>query len=133
MKGLSMIRHRLKDEQWELIADLFAKPKATGRPPSDPRKMIDGVFWILNTGAQWRDLPAELGPKSTVWDYFNRWNADGTLQVILDRLRGQVTIDEELWCIDGTLVRAAKCAAGGGKKTTRMNPRITRSGAVAAV
>ena len=128
-----MLRHRLTDEQWDLIADLFPPAKRTGRPPSDLRQMMDGALWILNTGAQWRDLPRELGPKSTVWDHFDRWNADGTLVAVLQRLQDQVEIDEQLWCIDGTTVRAAKCAAGGGKKGTPMNPTTTRLAAAVAV
>ena len=128
-----MLRHRLTDEQWNLIADLFPEPKRTGRPPSDPRRMIDGALWILNTGVQWRDLPAEFGPKSTVWDHFDRWNGDGTLVAVLQRLQGQVEIDTELWCIDGTIVRAAKCAAGGGKKGIRTSRPTTRWAAAAAV
>jgi len=87
--------------------------------------MIDGILWILNTGVQWRDLPGEFGPKSTVWDHFDKRNADGTLAAVLDRLREHVTIDHELWCVDGTMVRAAKCAAGGGKKGIRTNRRTT--------
>ena len=132
-----MERHQLKDEQWELIADLFPKPKprpkSAGRPPSDPRKMVDGILWILNTGAPWRDLPKNYGPKSTVWDYFDHCNDNGTLLKVLDRLREYVTINQELWCIDGTIVRAAKCAAGGGKKTMPMNPPIMPWAAAVAV
>lgn len=127
-----MARHRLTDEQWELIADLFPQPKRTGRSPSDPRRMMDGILWVLNTGAPWRDLPSRFGPKSTVWGHFDRWNRDGTLAAVLERLRGQVEIDEELWCVDGTSVRAAKCAAGGGKKTIPKSPRTTPSAAAAA-
>ena len=128
-----MLRHRLTDEQWNLIADLFPKPKRIGRPPSDPRKMVEGVLWILHTGAQWRDVPGDFGPKSTVWDYFDRWNGDGTLVAILDHLQGHVEIDNELWCVDGTSVRAAKCAAGGGKKGMPRNRTITPWAAVGAV
>lgn len=127
-----MLRHRITDEQWMLIADLFPPPKRMGRPPSKARRMIDGILWILNTGAQWRDLPAAFGPKSTVWDRFDQWNNDGTLQAVLDRLRASVEIDNELWCVDGTIVRAAKCAAGGGKKGIQTNPTTTPSAAVAA-
>jgi transposase len=127
-----MARHRLTDEQWALIADLFPQPKRTGRSPSDARRMMDGILWVLNTGAPWRDLPSRFGPKSTVWDHFDRWNGDGTLAAVLDRLRGQVEINEAIWCVDGTSVRAAKCAAGGGQKTTRRNPRTTPSAAAAA-
>jgi len=47
--------------------------------------MIDGILWILNTGAQWRDLPGAFGGKATVWEHFDRWNADGTLDAVFDR------------------------------------------------
>ena len=128
-----MLRHRLTDEQWNWIDDLFAPPKRTGRPPRNRRTMMDGILWTLRTGSPWRDLPRAFGPWQTVWRLFDQWNDDGTLIAILNRLRGQVQIDEQLWCVDGTVVRAARCAAGGGKKGMRRNPKITRLGAVAAV
>ena len=128
-----MLRHRLTDEQWDLISDVFSEPKRTGRPPRGRRQVMDGILWILRTGSPWRDLPDAFGPWSTVWDLFDTWNDDGTLQAVLDRLRGQVEINEELWCIDGTLVRAAKCAAGGGKKTIQTSLKTTRLVAVVVV
>ena len=128
-----MLRHRLTDEQWQMIADLFPAPKPTGRPPCCRRSVMDGILWSLRTGSPWRDLPEAFGSWQTVWRLFDQWNHDGTLQAILDRLRGQVKIDEELWCIDGTIVRAAKCAAGGGKKTIRKSRKTMRSVAVVAV
>lgn len=124
-----MVRHRLRDDEWELIADVFAAPARTGRPPKLRRDMMDGILWILRTGSPWRDLPAEIGHWSTVWEWFNRWNADGTLDKVLDRLRSARIdlgkLDEDLWCIDGTSVRAARCAAGGGKKGIPKNRRTT--------
>ena len=128
-----MIRHRLTDEQWKLIAGLFAPPKRMGRPPRDRRKIMDGILWILRTGSPWRDLPEALAPWQTAWDLFNRWNQDGTLERILERLRLKQQLDPELWCIDGTIVRAARCASGGGKKTIRTNRTTTRSAVRAAV
>ena len=128
-----MLRHRLTDEQWDLISGVFPEPKRTGRPPRDRRQVMDGILWILRTGSPWRDLPAAFGPWATVWDLFDTWNHNGTLQTILDRLRGRVEIDEELWRIDGTIVRAAKWAAGGGKKTIRTNRKTTLSAAAVAV
>ncbi len=113
-----MIRHRLTDEQWELIADVFSPPKRMGRPPRNRRTIMNGILWILRARAPWRDLPASFGPWQTVWDLFDRWNQDGTLMKILERLRLRQQLDSQLWCIDGTIVRAARCAAGGGKKTT---------------
>jgi transposase len=116
-----VVRHRLTDDQWECIADLFPAPAKTGRPQRNRRDIVDGILWILRTGAPWRDLPEEFGPWATVWDLFDTWNEDGTLDAILHRLRAAYVdtdaIDRELWCIDGTSVRAARCAAGGGKKT----------------
>ena len=111
-----MLRHRLTDEQWKLIANVLPVPKQTGRPPRDRRQIVEGILWILRTGSPWRDLPDAFGPWATVWDVFDTWNHDGTLQAILDRLRGQVKIDAALWCIDGTIVRAAKCAAANSSK-----------------
>lgn len=127
-----MARHRLTDEHWDRLADLFPPPKPVGRPPRDPRQILEAILWVLNTGSPWRDLPEEFGPWATAWDLFNKWNADGTLAAVLERLQGEAGIDSELWCIDGTTVRAHKCAAGGGKKGTPTNPRTTRSAAAAA-
>lgn len=114
-----MVRHRLTDQQWELVRDLFPPPARTGRPRRDRHAILDGIFGILRTGAPWRDLPEELGPWATVWDLFDAWNHDGTLEAILSRLRAAGIdaglVDRELWCVDGTVVRAARCAAGGGK------------------
>jgi transposase len=114
-----MVRHRLTDQQWELVQDLFPPPARTGRPRRDRREILDGIFWILRTGAPWRDLPGEFGPWATVRDLFDTWNDDGTLEAILSRLRAAGIdaglVDRELWCVAGTVVRAARCAAGGGK------------------
>ena len=124
-----MARHGLSDDQWELIADVFPPPAPTGRPHRDRRQIVEGILWILRAGSPWRDLPEEFGPWETVYGCFDRWNADGTLDTILQRLRAAEVdigaIDEELWCVDGTIVRAHRCAAGGGKKGIRKNRLIT--------
>ena len=44
---------------------------------------MDGILWILRTGAPWRDLPSSIGNWSSVWDAFDRWNSDGTLSRVL--------------------------------------------------
>ena len=121
-----MLRHMLTDEQWSLISDIFPDPKPTGRPPRDRRTIIDSILWILNTGSPWRDLPEAFGPWQTAWDLFDKWNSDGTLELVLERLRDTDTIDDKLWCIDGTNIRAARCAAGGGKKGNLTNQEIMR-------
>jgi transposase len=124
-----MTRHKLTDNQWGCISHIFPAPASTGRPPRDRREIMDAILWILRTGAPWRDLPEEYPPWQTVWDLFNNWNVDGTLDQILSHLRAAHVdmgeIDGELWCVDGTIVRAARCAAGGGKKRIRKSPMTT--------
>ena len=62
-------RHGLSDEQWELIEDLFPTNNfKTGRRPRDRRELLDAMFWVLRTGAPWRDIPTEYGPWKTVWN-----------------------------------------------------------------
>lgn len=121
-----MVRHRLTDDEWDLIRDLFPPPSNIGRPRNNPRDMMDGILWILRTGAPWRDLPSSIGNWSSVWDAFDRWNSDGTLSCVLSRLMASHVdvglIDKELWLVDGTVVRAARCAAGGGKHTDPEEP-----------
>jgi transposase len=125
-----MTRHQLTDEEWECIADVFPAPAKTGRPPRDQRAIVDAILWIARTGSPWRDLPEEYQPWATVWDLFDKWNSDGTLDEVLRRVRAMRLnageIDGELWCIDGTIIRAARCAAGGGKKTIQRNLLTTR-------
>jgi transposase len=115
-----MARLLLTDEEWDCISDLFGEPAPTGRPPVDRRKVVNGVLWIVRTGAPWRDLPKEFGKWKTVWRLFDQWNEDGTWDEVLHRLQADHheagEIDGELWCIDGTVVRAARCSTGGGKK-----------------
>ena len=115
-----MARHRLSDEQWELIADIFPEPARTGRPPANPRDMMDGILWRLRTGSSWRDLFEEFGPWETVYKHFNQWNSDGTVDEVKHRQMQKIVdedgLETDLWCVDGTVVRAARCSAGGGKK-----------------
>ncbi len=66
----------------EQIPDAPRSPKG-GRPPADKRQMVQGIFWILDNGAKWKDLPAEFGPKSTVHDWFHRWARAGVFEGIM--------------------------------------------------
>ena len=129
-----MKRYELTDAQWHLIADLMPKTRGAGRPWSDHRRVINGMMWILHTGAPWRDLPeATYGPWQTVYERFNTWQRNGTFDRILERLqirldkKGQ--IDWDLWCVDGSSIRASRAAAGAGKRGARMNPKTTLWGA----
>jgi transposase len=121
------------DEQWALVEPHLPRSKArTGRPPSDPRLMLNGVFWILGTGAPWRDLPERFGPWQTVYDHFRNWRKSGVFAKIIDALQVKLDdrglIDWDLWCVDGAIVRASRAAAGADKKVsaaTRTSRRTT--------
>lgn len=135
-----MKRHALTDEQWLLVEPFLRRKKArTGRPAKDARLMLDGIFWVLGTGAPWRDLPERFGPWQTVYDRFAKWRKKGVFLQIVEAL--QVKLDEkglidwELWCVDGASVRAARAAAGADKKVssvTRTNLPTTRWAAAEA-
>jgi putative transposase len=84
------------DAQWDLIAPQLPPEPGGGRPrKTDLREVLDAIFYILRTGCQWRFLPGDLPPKSTVWRYFNQWRHDGTLDRIHDRLRTKVRAREK--------------------------------------
>jgi transposase len=81
----------LTDAQWDLIRPHIPPEPGGGRPrKTDMRDVLDAVLYILRTGCQWRYLPADFPPKSTVWRYFDRWRHDGTLDAIHDLLRKKV-------------------------------------------
>lgn len=129
-----MDRHKddLTDEQWRLIEPLIPRSTArTGRPSNDPRKMLDGIFWILSAGTRWRQLDSRFGPYQTVHAYFTRWRRDGVLATIVEALQVKLDnkglIDWDLWCVDGSNVRASKSAAGAEKKVSPMSRRSPRT------
>ena len=71
------------DEEWALIGPLIPPAKKGGNKRTvDVRAVVDGVMYILSTGCQWAALPKDLPPRSTVNDYFRRWDEDGTLERI---------------------------------------------------
>ena len=73
----------LTDGEWALIAPLIPPAKHGGRKRSvDVREVLNGIFYVLSTGCQWTAIPKDLPPKSTVYDYFDLWEWDGTLERI---------------------------------------------------
>jgi hypothetical protein len=73
----------LTDEEWQHVEPLIPLAKPGGRKREvNIREVVNGVMYVLSTGCQWRYLPKDLPPKSTVFHYFNRWNCDGTFDVL---------------------------------------------------
>ena len=77
----------LTDAEWALIAPLIRPAKRGGRRRSVVvREVMDGLLHVLETGCQWRHLPRDLPPRSTVHAYLQRWEWDGTLEAVHHRL-----------------------------------------------
>jgi transposase len=78
------------------------------------------MLWRLRSSAPWHDLPERYGSWQTVYDRFTRYRKDGTLDRILQTLQRCLDagglLDWDLWCVDGTVVRASRAAAGAGHK-----------------
>ena len=114
-------RHELSDPQWAELADFFPpRPRRRGGQWRDDRTLLNGLFWRLNTGAPWRDLPERYGKWKTVHDRFTKLRKSGLLDRILEALQLQLDerglIDYDLWCVDGSSIRASRAAAGASKK-----------------
>lgn len=126
-------RYELTQAQWDFIKGELAPPKPRGRPRADLRKMLNGILWILHSGASWRDLPLHYGPWKTVYGHFLRWAKGGTFERVLRKLQIRLDreglIDWDIFMVDGTSVRASKAAAGAGKRGEPENPSITLWGA----
>jgi transposase len=122
----------LTDREFALIEPLLP-PERSGRrghPYGSHRLVLEGIFWVLRTGAPWRDVPERYGPWSTVYDRFRRWRDDGTWQRIVDALQAHARtlgrVDFEFSALDSTVVRAHKHAAGAKKGAQR--PKKARDG-----
>jgi putative transposase len=86
----------MTDAQWALIEPHLPAAPGGGRPvKTDLRDVVDALLYILRAGCQWRYLPRDFPPKSTVWRYFDRWRRDGTLDRVHDQLRKKVRAAEK--------------------------------------
>jgi putative transposase len=78
----------LYDSEWQCLKSLISAPKHRGRPRlHSPREILNGVFYVLKSGCQWRMLPKDYPPWKTVYHYFRRWRIDGTWEVLHAALR----------------------------------------------
>ncbi len=126
-----MARYDLSDEAWAIIEPLLPtvlKSPQAGRPWAEHRKIVNGMFWILCSGAPWRDLPERYGPWKTVYNRFNRWSKSGVINIIFNRLLSFLDahglVDWSAIALDGSNIRALKCAAGA-QKNIPILPTIT--------
>ncbi len=122
----------LTDAEWALISPLIPPAKRGGRKRSvDVREVLNGIFYVLSTGCQWNALPKDLPPKSTVYDYFDLWQWDGTLERIHHELYVAVRDQAGREASPSAAVidsQSAKAAQKGGRRSTaRAMTRARRS------
>jgi len=113
------------DAQWALI-EPHLPVYPGGRPrKTDLRDVVDAVFYILRTGCQWRYLPKDFPPKSTVWRYFDAWRHSGTLETIHDLLRTKVRTAEKPYAPRTTASVDSQSVdtTGGGEQRGRDNAK----------
>lgn len=114
----------LTDDEWALIAPLIPPAKSGGgKRTRDMRDVLDGLMYVLSTGCQWRAIPKDLPPRSTVHGYFDLWDYDGTLKrihhVLYVACREQAGREASpTACIIDS--QSVKSAEKGGPRSTRM-------------
>jgi transposase len=127
----------LTDDEWALVKPLIPPAKRGGnRRHVDEREIVDGLMYILSTGCQWRALPKDLPPRSTVHDYFDLWSWDGTLDRIHHALyvkcREQAGREASPTAaiIDSQSVKAAEKGGSRSIRTGTMRARRSRARSV---
>ena len=113
----------ITSEQWKRISQYLPPPRSgpgrQGRPAVEPRQVLNGILWILRTGAPWKDLPDRYPPRSTCHRHFQKWSWEGVFEKILialaEDLRDRGGIDLSEGFIDGTFAPAKKGALGSAR------------------
>ena len=107
-----MSRHKISDEKWQIISPFLGKRRKDrrGRRAKDDRVIFNGVLWIMNTGAPWRDLPFEFGPWQTVYKRFSQWAKSGIWDEVLTLLSGDADFDAIM--IDASYIKLHQHGSG---------------------
>jgi transposase len=110
------MRYELSDHEWSVIRGMLPT-KSRGKPRVDDRRVLNGIFWVLRSGAPWRDLPAIYGPRTTCYNRFVRWRRAGVWESIMAALTAAPNAAVQM--IDTSMVRMhqhAACIADSGNQ-----------------
>ena len=108
-------RYELTDDEWERIKGYFPEREAgqKGRPRNEDRPILNGILWIVRSGAAWRDLLERYGAWSTVYSRFVQWQEEGLFDTILKELSEEADFQD--MSIDSSTVKAHQASAGAKK------------------
>jgi transposase len=126
----------LTDDEWSHVEPLIPPAKRGGRKRSvEPREIVNGLMYVLSTGCQWRYVPKDLPPKSTLFGYFDLWNWDGTLDRIHHALyvKCREAMDREesptACVIDSQSVKSAEKGGAASIRAAMMRAKVRLEGA----
>jgi len=127
----------LTDEEWALVEPRIPPAKRGGnRRHVEVREVMNGIMYVLSTGCQWRAVPKDLPPRSTLYDYFDLWSWDGTLERIHHALYVECREREDREASPTVAIidsQSVKSAEKGGRASIRMaTMRVKRSRARSA-
>ena len=120
------MRYELSDYEWTAIKPMLPN-KSRGVRRVNDRRVLNGIFWVLRSGAPWRDLPATYGPRTTCYNRFVRWRKAGVWDQIMDALAA--SHDAAVQMIDTSIVRVhqhgASIANNSGQHIGRSRGGLT--------
>ena len=116
---MTLRRYEITDFEWSVIAPLLPN-KPRGVPRADDRKVLNGIFWRLRTGAPWADIPECYGPYTTCYNRFVRWGRIGVWDRIFEAV--SQAYDGDLQMVDSSSIRVHQHAANVKKGAHRQPP-----------
>lgn len=126
---------KLTDAQWAVVEPLLPKPPkradGRGRPRRPDREVLDGILWVLKTGARWQDLPDRYPPHATCHRRFQEWNRTmafvNVLKALAEDLRDRGGLDLTECSVDATFVSAKKGARASARPSEARAARSWQS------
>lgn len=120
----------LSDKAWAAI-EPHLPINRPGAHRVDDRRVISGILHVLRSGCRWRDCPSAYGPKTTVYNRFNRWSIQGVWRRMFERMAASGGIPNEL-AIDSTHIKVHRSARGSKKRGTPSRRSVARAAAARA-
>ena len=110
-----MRRYELTDEHWDKIRPYFEIPNKNGRPYKDLRATVNGIIWILRSGATWEDMPTRYDNWNAIYKCFAKWAEAGTFEKVFKDLAKECDLQDIY--IDSAIIKVHR--DGGSKKKNR--------------